>query len=69
MRPNSLRSFRRPGVVDRRQQHVLDRDVLVLELLGFVFGAGQQAVEAGGDVDLVGAAGGSGNFGHAVDLG
>ena len=38
---------RRPGVLGGGQQHVLDRDVVVLQALGFVFGLGQQLGEAG----------------------
>ena len=40
----------------RRQQHMLDGDVVVLEPLGLVFGAVQQVLQAGGDVDLIEAA-------------
>ena len=59
----------RAGVVGGRQQEVLDGDVLVLQLPGFVLGVRQKAVQAGADVNLVGAAGRSGDLRHAVDLG
>ena len=58
----------RARVVSGGEQDVLDRDVVVLEALGFLLGLGQELGDAGGDVDLVGAAGGAGDFGQAVDF-
>ena len=58
----------RAAVVDGGQQDMLYGDVFVLELLGFVLGGGEQAVEPRGDVDLVGRAGRAGDLGHAVEF-
>ena len=56
------------GVVGHGEQQMLDRDVLVLELLGFVLGFGEQAVEAAGDVDLIGRAGRGRDLRQAVEF-
>ncbi|SPE30427.1 conserved hypothetical protein [Candidatus Sulfopaludibacter sp. SbA6] len=60
---------RRAAVLDGGQQHVLHRDVLVLELARFVIRIGQQAIQAARDVHLVRPAGWAGDLGHPLELG
>ena len=67
--PNSRNSLPvAPGVLGGGQQHVLYRDVVVLQPLGFVFGLREQLGDAVGDVDLVGLPAGPGDLGQAVDF-
>ena len=58
----------RAAVAGHGQEQVLDRDVVVLEAAGLVFGLGQEAVEAAGDVDLVGRARGARDLGEALQF-
>ena len=56
-------------VVGDRQKRVLDRNVFVLELLGFVFRLRQHPVEAAGDIDLIRRRSGrAGDLGHPIQL-
>ncbi len=47
---------------------MLDGDVFVLQLARFVLGLSQNAVEAAGDVDLVGRPGDARDLGQALDF-
>ena len=47
---------------------MLDGNIFVLELLGFVLGLGEEPVEARGDEDLVGRAGWPGDFRQPVQF-
>ena len=55
-------------VLDGGEEDVLDGDVVVLEALGLVLGGGEELLRSAGDVDLVGGAGGAGDFGQAVEF-
>ena len=56
------------AVVGQRQQHVLDGNVFVLELLGLVLGRGEQPVQPRGDEDLVRRAGRPAHLRQPVQL-
>ncbi len=51
----------RPAVFRHCQEQVLYGNVFVLELLELIFGLGQQAIEPAREVELIRAAGGTGN--------
>ena len=56
--PNSLRILPAGAVVvEHGQQQMLDGDVIVLELLGFVLGLAEQPIEPAGHADVAAAAG------------
>ena len=55
-------------VASHGDQHVFDGDEVIFEALGFVFGFREQAVQATGDVDLIGRAGWGCDFRKAVEL-
>ena len=56
----------RIGLVAQAHPDVLDREVLVLHLLGAGFGLKERLLQVGGDIDLVGFAAGTGHPGDAA---
>ncbi len=55
-------------VVLQGEQEVLDGEIVVLHLLRFLLGVGEEFGEAGGDVDLVGRAAGGADLGELFEL-
>ena len=50
------------------EQQMLYRQIVVFEALGFLLGVGEELGEAGGDVDLLGRAGGRSDFGKFFEF-
>ena len=59
---------RRAAFVNRRQQQVLDRNVIVLKLLRLVFGGDEDFVQARRDVDLIDRPRRAANFRQAIHI-
>src|SRR5947208_1515761 len=55
-------------LIGRRQQNVLDRNVLVLQAHGFALRPIHKFFQAGGNVDLIGGCGGARNARQLVEL-
>ncbi len=69
-KPRFAQNFRRgAGLIEHRDQHVLDRDVLVLELARLLLRACEHAAEALGRVNLPAVGAAAGNFRNFCELG